>query len=204
VIANGYDEDDVYKGAVESDSRFSVSHIGTMSNARNPEVLWRAIQKLSKEDAAFATTVEIRLVGKVDSSVSESVRAHGLGDVLKLVPYLPHHEVVKWQKQSSLLLLVLNNTRTAKGILTGKFFEYMSAQRPILAVGPVDGDAAQILKETGAGTIAGYSDDQLMYDQLKSYWNQFQSGKLEVNASGVDRYSRRELTRQLADVLNGL
>lgn len=204
VIANGYDEDDVYKGAVESDSRFSVSHIGTMSNARNPEVLWRAIQKLSKEDSVFAKTVEIRLIGKVDNSVSESVRAHGLGDVLKLVQYLPHHEVVKWQKQSSLLLLVLNNTRTAKGILTGKFFEYMSAQRPVLAVGPVDGDAAEILRETGAGTIAGYADDQLMYDQLKTFWQQFQSGTLRVNASGVDRYSRKELTRQLADVLDEL
>jgi glycosyltransferase involved in cell wall biosynthesis len=204
VIANGYDEDDVFKGEVERDDRFSISHIGTMSNARNPEVLWRAIQKLSKEDSAFAKTIEIRLIGKVDSSVSESVRAHGLNDVLKLVPYLPHHEVVKWQKQSSLLLLVLNNTRTAKGILTGKFFEYMSAQRPVLAVGPADGDAAAILRQTQAGTIADYADDELMYNQLKSYWNQFQAGKLEVKASGVEQYSRKELTRQLAEVLNGL
>jgi hypothetical protein len=43
-----------------------------------------------------------------------------------------------------------------------------------------------------------------MYDQLKTFWQQFQSGTLHVNASGVDRYSRKELTRQLADVLDEL
>jgi glycosyltransferase involved in cell wall biosynthesis len=202
VIANGYDESDVYKGVVEADKKFSIAHIGTMSFARNPEVLWKALKRLAEESAEFRRDLEIKLVGKVDASVTDSVRSFGLGDSLNLIAYMPHHEVVKVQQQSRLLLLVLNNTRTAKGILTGKFFEYMSAKRPVLAVGPVDGDAAEILRQTNAGTIAGYSDDSLMYEQLKEFYAKFKAGNLEVSSSGIEQYSRKSLTGQLAEVMN--
>jgi hypothetical protein len=201
IITNGYDETDVFKGVVEPDKKFSIAHLGTMSHARNPEVLWKTLQRLSAEDAGFREALEIKLVGKVDTSVAESVRSYGLDHALKLMPYMPHHEVVKVQQQSRLLLLVLNNTRTAKGILTGKFFEYMSAKRPVLAVGPVDGDAAEILRQTNAGTIAEYGDGELMYTQVKAYYEKFKTGNLEVSSSGVEQYSRKALTKQLAGIL---
>lgn len=204
VIANGYDESDVYKGEIIPDKKFSIAHIGTMNNARNPEVLWKACRRLSEESKEFADQLEIKLVGKVDHSVVESVKHYGLGNALNLIEYMPHHEVVKVQQQSRLLLLVLNNTRTAKGILTGKFFEYMSAKRPILAVGPVDGDAAEILRESNAGTIAGYTDDELMYVHVKEAFEKFKAGRLEVNSVGIEKYSRTQLTDQLAGVLDSL
>jgi len=202
VIANGYDESDVFKGELTPDTKFSIAHIGTMSNARNPEVLWKVLKKISEEDAGFKLALEVKLVGKVDDSVVASLKSYGLGNALNLVPYIPHHEVVKVQQQSRLLLLVLNNARTAKGILTGKFFEYMSAKRPVLAVGPVDGDAAEILRASNAGTIAGYSDEELLYGQVKDAYSQFKAGKLEVNSSGIEKYTRKALTEQLVKLLN--
>ncbi len=204
IITNGYDESDVYKGPIEVDKKFSIAHLGTMSHARNPEVLWKALKRLSLEIPDFKSDLEIKLVGKVDASVADSVRSFGLGDSLKLIPYIPHHEVVKVQQQSRLLLLVLNNTRTAKGILTGKFFEYMSAKRPILAVGPVDGDAAEILIKANAGTIAGYNDDELVYSQVKDFYAKYKAGNLEVNSLGVEQYSRKALTSQLVNILDSL
>lgn len=204
VIANGYDESDVYTGELIPDAKFSIAHIGTMSNARNPEVLWKVLQRLSSEDPKFKSELEVKLVGKVDDSVVASLKSYDLGYALNLVPYVPHHEVVKVQQQSRLLLLVLNNARTAKGILTGKFFEYMSAKRPVLAIGPVDGDAAEILRETNAGTIAGYNDEALLYAQVKEAHQKFTAGKLEVNSSGIEKYSRKVLTGELAKILNDL
>lgn len=204
VITNGYDEDDVFKGDLTPDSKFSIAHLGTMSHARNPEVLWKVLKRLSDADADFARRLEIKLVGKTDNSVVDSVKSFGLEHALNLIPYLPHHEVVKVQQQSRLLLLVLNNSRNAKGILTGKFFEYMSAKRPVLAIGPVDGDAAEIIREANAGTIAGYGDEELLFAQVKDAYEKFTQGKLEVNSAGIEKYSRRKLTEQLAGVLNAV
>ncbi len=204
VVTNGYDEDDVFKGKIVADNKFSIAHIGTMSHARNPEVLWKVLKRISDENNTFAQQLEIKLVGKTDESVIGSLKEYGLGDSLNLITYLPHHDVVKIQQQSRLLLLVLNNTRTAKGILTGKFFEYMSAKRPVLAIGPVDGDAAEIIRETNAGTIAGYGDEELLYAQVKDAYAKFIDGKLEVNSSGIEKYSRKALTGQLARILDSL
>lgn len=204
VIANGYDETDVFKGSIQPDEKFSIAHIGTMNHARNPEVLWKVLRRLSDENLEFARDLEVKLVGKTDASVVDSLKSHGLAGALNLIEYIPHHEVVKVQQQSRLLLLVLNNTRTAKGILTGKFFEYMSAKRPVLAIGPVDGDAAEILREANAGTIAGYNDEGLLYQQVKDYFEKFKAGTLEVNSKGIEKYSRRELTKQLTGILDSL
>ena len=55
--------------------------------------------------------------------------------------------------------------------LTGKMFEYLALKRPILGIGPVDGDAAAILNETGAGKMFDYADEagirQFLEERLK-------------------------------------
>ena len=43
-------------------------------------------------------------------------------------------------------------------MLSGKVFEYLAAERPILALVPPDGAAAQLLRETGAGVVVAPED----------------------------------------------
>lgn len=204
VITNGYDEDDVYRGALQRDKKFSIAHIGTMPKARNPEGLWKALKILVAADPAFAADLEIKLVGKVDVAVMESLNENGLAQYLHKIEYRPQAEVVRIQQESQVLLLVLNNTRNAKGILTGKFFEYMSARRPILAVGPIDGDAAEIIRQAQAGVIAGYEDVAQLKKTVAEFYAQFKNGTLEVHSEGVGQYSRKALTEKLAALMNTL
>lgn len=202
-ITNGFDDDDIYKGVVETDKKFSIAHIGTLVRSRNPEVLWKVLAELVK-DKNFAAHLEIKLVGKVDVNVTQSLEQYGLSGFVNKIDYLPHGEVVKFQQQAQLLLLLINNTKNAKSILTGKFFEYLSAQRPIVAIGPVDGDAAKILNQTNAGKISGYTDVEGLKQNILNYFEQYKSGKLSVNSQQIERYSRKELTKQLSEVLNAI
>ena len=96
---------------------------------------------------------KIKLVGKVDISVMDSIEEYNLTSYVRKIEYLPHDEVILEQRKSHLLLLVVNDTPNAKGILTGKFFEYMSSGRPTLCIGPNDGDVADIIRETEAGSV---------------------------------------------------
>jgi glycosyltransferase involved in cell wall biosynthesis len=201
-ITNGYDEDDKYKGPITRDKKFSLAHIGTMVRTRNPEALWSVLAELVKENAGFAEDFELKLVGKIDISVLDSLEKYGLKKFLNKIDYLPHADTIKLQQESQLLLLLINNSKNAKGILTGKFFEYMAAQRPIICIGPADGDAAKILAETNSGLISGYEDHEGLKRNILDLYSKYKQNTLVVNSGNIARYSRLSLTERLVEVLN--
>ncbi|MCX6286441.1 MAG: glycosyltransferase family 4 protein [Bacteroidetes bacterium] len=205
VITNGYDAQDTDHGdPAEIDKKFSIAHIGTLVSTRNPETLWIALQELIAENPAFAGDLEIKLVGKVDYKVMEAIEQRGLTSFVRKIDYMPHDKVVKCQQQSRVLLLIINNTPNAKMILTGKFFEYLAARRPILCLGPADGDAAAILFETNAGLLAGFGDAGTMKNNIRYLYNKYLDGLLISESHNIEQYSRLELTGKIAALLDRL
>ena len=202
VITNGYDSDDTGMPVPIPDSKFSIAHIGTLVSTRNPVTLWEALKGLLSTHHDLAEELEIKLVGKVDFTVTASLESYGLSRFVRRIDYMPHDEVVKCQQQSQVLLLIINNTPNSKMILTGKFFEYLAARRPILCLGPEDGDAARILKETHAGLLAGFGDVEIMKQHILELYQGFKKGNLTVESREIERYSRRELTRLLSLTLD--
>jgi glycosyltransferase involved in cell wall biosynthesis len=202
VITNGYDEDDLrHLPPALPDPRFSISHIGTLVSSRNPVGLWKGLKNLLERYPEMAEDLEIKLVGKIDFSVNESLECSGLNRFVTRMGYLTHDRVVEVQRNSQVLLLLINDTPNAKMILTGKFFEYLSARRPILCLGPADGDAAKILRETTSGYLAEHDDIQRIEGILSDLYRQYKKGVLGVNSFGIERYSRRELTRVMVSVM---
>jgi len=200
-ITNGYDEEDLPKKQVIKDTSFSIAHIGTLVKSRNPEKLWEALLELINEHSEIKSKLILKLVGKVDISVMESIKKYGLIEYVTKINYLPHSEVMEVQQQSRVNLLLVNQTPNAKGILTGKFFEYLSAQTPILAIGPPDGDLARILKETSSGFICDFNEKEKMKSTLLQLFNNV---SLTPNKSAIEEYSRKNLTKKLAEVLNSM
>lgn len=203
VITNGYDESDVQTGTLALDAKFSISHIGTLNAARNPRIVWKVLSEICAENIDFKKDLQIQLVGKVDFSVLEDIQSYGLQEQLLKIDYLSHSEAIAKQNSSQVLMLLINQSGNAKGILTGKFFEYLAAKRPILAVGPTDGDAAVVLNETGAGVIVDFADEQATKTAILNYYNQYKKGTLNVQSESVERFSRRSLTGELAGLLDG-
>lgn len=201
-ITNGYDVEN--PEVVDLSNKFSLAHIGTLVKSRNPIALWEALQQLTNKDEDFKQNLEITLIGKVDVHVLDSLQQYGLSEFVKKIDYLPHNQVTIKQRESQILLLLSNNTPNAKGILTGKFFEYMAAKRPILAIGHPDGDMAQILVETKSGTIHNFDDVQTIKKQLEASFDKFKKGNLHINSSGYENYSRKALTKKLAKVLDSI
>ena len=200
VITNGYDLPENQK-EMSLDSKFSIAHIGTMTKSRNPVIMWKVLSTLVEKNSAFKNRLEIKLVGKVDISVMESIEKYGLLDYVRKIEYLPHDEVILEQRKSHLLLLVVNDTPNAKGILTGKFFEYMSSGRPTLCIGPKDGDVAEIIRETEAGSVFESAEG----DDLEKYIiDSFEGKNVFKTNDFINKYSRRELTKKLVSVLDSL
>lgn len=204
VVPNGFDETDFAFSNIALDKMFSISHIGSVNKDRNSEAFWSAVKELCDELPAFKEKLQLKLVGKCDHAVLESLDKYGLQQYLEKTEYLPHDEVLKKSMSTQVLLLLLNNTPNAKGIMTGKFYEYLAAKRPIICIGPQDGEAAKTLEETAAGMVAGFEDKQKMKAILKEYFEKYQQNNLKVEYAAIDNYSRRKLTGRFAELLESI
>ncbi|MGY5850871.1 glycosyltransferase family 4 protein [Salegentibacter sp. F14] len=200
LITNGYDKVN-FSQPIIPDEKFSFSHIGSLLSGRNPRILWESFRELMEEDAEFERSFQLRLVGKVSPEVLRSIKENNLEKYLELVPYVSHREALIFQRQSQVLLLLEIDSSETRGIIPGKLFEYLNAERPILAIGPDLWDVQKILEETGAGKAYSYSDKELVKIQLKKLFSDFKMGSLNSAPRNIAQYSRKMLTGKLANLL---
>ena len=199
VLTNGFDS---YENSltIELDSNFSITHVGLMNADRNPTILWEVLYEISSENIDFKNNLRIKFIGKIDDTVIQDIQVFNPKNIVR-IPYLDHEEVRKYQASSQVLLLSINQVPSAKGIITGKIFEYLQAKRPILGIGPEDGDAAAILKKTNAGNIVGFNNKIELKAAVLKLYKDFKEEKLFVKSINVEQFHRKNITRQLAQVI---
>ena len=204
-IYNGFDRDDDAQTPVSLPEQFTLTYLGVLSKIQNPNNLWQALGELIKEDAGFNNNLKINMIGQIDNSVVNAIDESGLTQHVTYSPCIPHDQVSAAHRCSTLLLLLLmpDSEPRAKGLVTGKLFEYMASGRPILCIGPEDGDAARILKETRAGQTVGFEDKEKIKEVLKGLYQRYLENDLPDNTSAeVERYSRKEMTEKYTKLLN--
>jgi galactitol-specific phosphotransferase system IIB component len=199
VITNGYDDENVEKQIL--DTKFSLAHIGSFLSERNPLILWESLVELINEIPDFKMHLEIKLIGAVSQEVLETISQFGLNSYLNNLGYVSHSEAIAHQRKSQVLLLIEINSEDTKSIIPGKLFEYMVSNRPIIAIGPKDSDFAEIITTTNTGVFFEYSEKMKLKSVILDFYNQFLLGKLQSNGVGLQRYSRRNLTKELAQLI---
>ncbi|MCF6167810.1 glycosyltransferase family 4 protein [Lutibacter sp.] len=202
-VTNGFDSEIVdTKGLL--DTKFTMTHIGLMNADRNPEMLWKVLAEISTENKDFAKDFELKLIGKIAPDVNKAILVNNLGNNIHLIDYIPHDKVIEFQKKSQLLLLVVNNVPSAKAIITGKVFEYLMAKRPILAIAPINGDLAEIIKRTNSGFVVGFDDEVLLKKTILDLYSRFKQQNLEINSKKIEQFHRRELTKKVSKIINSI
>jgi glycosyltransferase involved in cell wall biosynthesis len=194
-IANGCDFDDFAGLEYRPAERFRITHTGSFFGKRDPRPFLQAFRDANLDGV-------VRFVGDFRSSDREWAESLDLGDRLELVGYLSRTESLRMQRDSeALLLLVPEAGGRGKGVLSGKVFEYLAAGRPILAVVPPDGVAAELVRETAAGVVVAPDDVDGMRDALVAMHAQFANGGLpavELSARDEERLSRRARVEEMA------
>lgn len=195
LITNGFDPDDFPKtiSTPPQDEKFRIVHTGLFASDGNPINLWSALSDKCREDKQFADRLEIRLAGKTDKEIVDSIKAYGLGSNLINLGYLPHEKVVQEQCNASLLILPLRREPEYSKVLPGKIFEYIASGRPILGIGQEDGAAARVLEDSGAGRMFGWDEKERLLQFMENS---------HAPADNIEKYSRCELTARLAELLD--
>ena len=193
VIPNGFDEDDFRITEVPAETRKVITYTGTISEAYDVDCLLKAFSRLTED---LKSQLLIRFVGKVPMPVVQKFRDTQIE--VELTGYVDHPKSIEYLFRSDLLLLVIPKVKNNQGILTGKFFEYLASQKPILAIGPTDGDLAKIIQETQCGKLFGYEDVEGMLCFIQ---DTLIRTEVSTNSEKANQYSRKELTRKIANLL---
>jgi glycosyltransferase involved in cell wall biosynthesis len=204
IVMNGFDFEDYQSGSEVTidENIFTISYVGTLSQRRNNSTFWKVIAKLRADNEAFRNKFIVQLIGKIDSSVSEDIAKYKLQDAVKIVNYMPFSEVIAEQQKSTALLLLVDNFEGSSWVLTGKFFEYLAANRPILAIGPTDGDLAKEMNDTKCGIITNYEDEIGLEKAVLSLFERFLKGELKQHKNEhIEKFSRLALTKRMAEIL---
>lgn len=200
VITNGYDNENIEKQVL--DTKFSLAHIGSFLSERNPSILWESLVELLYEIPDFKKHLEIKLIGAVSQEVLEAITQFGLNPYLNNLGYVAHGVAIAHQKKSQVLLLIEINSKETRSIIPGKLFEYMVSNRPIIAIGPNGSDFAEIITNTNTGVFFDYSEKEKLKKVIGEFYNQYLNGKLRSNGVGLQKYSRKNLTKELVELLN--
>jgi glycosyltransferase involved in cell wall biosynthesis len=187
-IANGSDFDDFEGLEYRPGERFRITHTGSFFGKRDPRPFLTAL-------AESGLDVEARFVGDFRSADRAWADGLGLGDRLRVLPYSPRREALELQRDSeALLLLIPEAGGRGKGVLSGKVFEYLAAERPILAVVPPEGAAAELIRETGAGVVAAPDDVEGIRTALAELEASWRAGRLD--GTPLSEEWRRRLSRR--------
>jgi glycosyltransferase involved in cell wall biosynthesis len=198
VIVNGCDFEDFEGLEYRPGERLRVTHAGNFFGQRNPRAF---LQALARTDEG----VVARFVGGFPAVYREYVEGLGLGDRVEVVPHRSRAEVLALQRDSdALLLLIPDNDGRGRGVLSGKIFEYIAAERPILAVVPPDGEAAALIRATGSGTVVAPDDVEGIRAALGDLEARWRAGELAATPLSPEwrkRLSRRARAEEFAAVL---
>lgn len=201
VIPNGYDPADFHEEPCrEKKEHFNLVYTGTLSPDYPVDALAEALQLLGNRYGIH--DIFLQVVGKASPQLKEAFAIRNLADRIKTYSYVPHSEAISYMQCADALLLIIPRVSNNEGILTGKLFEYLATGVPIVGLGPVEGDAADILHETGAGRMFAYNDVEALADWLLEIYKH--GGEKHTPSEAARQYARPALTQRLAQVIRHL
>lgn len=204
-ILNGFDPLQKNTG-IPLAEKFTITYTGALyKGRRDPEPLFEALEDLISEGLIDRKKISVEFYGRKEDWLEKDVVKHNLKDVVKILGHISRIQSIEKQRQSHLLLLLTWNDPQEKGVYTGKVFDYLAAQRPILSIGCQGGVVEDLLGETNAGV---HCSDVLMIKKalINAYLEFKTKNTLSYNGipSAIDMYSHIEMAHKFSNILNDL
>jgi glycosyltransferase involved in cell wall biosynthesis len=198
VIPNGYDEADFPTISTKTSKELTITYTGTIAMGYRIDQFVKAISLLPD---SLKKTIKIRFVGNVPDEILDLFRLKNLDKMVEVLGYIPHDQAIQQMVNASMLLLAIPDSPDNKGIVTGKFFEYLASKRPILAIGPRAGDVDKMLQKCKAGRLFAYDETEMMHQYPLEILEQVQKGSFRSETIDTEKYTRKNLTAELTKYL---
>jgi glycosyltransferase involved in cell wall biosynthesis len=206
-VTNGFDPEKVNDKRISLTSKFTVTYTGQIyPEKQDSSKPLAALKRLISQGAIDSKDVEVRFFGPENETLVKNIKKLGLSDVVKCHGVIPREMALVKQRESQVLLLLNWEDPRIKEVYTGKIFEYLAAQRPILATGGFGKDVIEeLLNETNSGAYCMTIEDTK--NTLETFYQEYKSnGRVEYKGKPetINKFSYRELARKFAGILDSL
>lgn len=200
IVPNGFDESDfMNSGSYDNDGDFVIGYTGTMSDQYEP---WGFLKAFSNLVHMSSGKVRLEITGTISPEIKSYIDKLGIMESILITPVVPHADIPGLLVQKSALLLVIPRVDHADLILTGKLFEYLASRRPIILIGPTNGDAAAILNECKSGASFGWDAESELTQHLILLKNLHEKHMLfNPENDNFNKYSRRKQALNINKIL---
>jgi len=193
---NGWDEAD-FAGKLSNripGGSTKIAYLGTLYEGRTLKYFLQALKELSRD--CSIPEFEFQLVGNFTSASITEVEASGIADKISLIEQQNHARAIQIMLEADVLLLVVGDEKH-KWVLTGKLFEYLRCQKPILALAPKQSEAADILRSCGHTEICDINNPDEIKQNLLALFSISKSGIYDYKIPY--EYERSSQVKKLAD-----
>ena len=192
VIPNGFDAADFLElNHKEIPESKVIRYIGNLGEQYPTSGFLQAFAQLLQKDAEW----KLEFIGNCHQGVKQKVAQLGLSNSVEFISYVDHKMAVRYMQTASQLLMIIPEIKNNKGILTGKLFEYLATGKPILNIGPKDGDAATILSENAVSITLDSNESEKMVEFILNSQDKSES------ITRSEKFSRRNLTKEMAELI---
>lgn len=204
-ITNGFDSSDKVDIAVDNE-KFIINYSGILTEGQSPDTLIRALEKLCCEDEKFRKNLKVNFTGLVIPQYEFMIRNSKINENIIINSYMTHEEVVKQMSKASINFVILADRSESRGVFTGKIFDYILAERPVLGIMPSNGVASNLINNRELGLSIDHGEVDKVCEFIKLIYNKWLSNE-EVRIASIERcqdFDRRYLTKQLSSIMDKL
>lgn len=205
VIYNGFDEpaaSGTGQGEVFPDDRVArLVYTGTLyEKGQDPTPLLKALARLRRHDPDLASALKLVVAGRGGDQWSRLARAYAVSEFIDVRGIVSRADALGMQRGATGLLL-LDWMEPKAGVLTGKVFEYLSAEAPILVVGGDDrSSAGRLVERSGLGVHLA-TDVARIHEALRALVKAPQCLHREPCRDFISKFSRRRQSLRLLELM---
>ncbi|UCD29665.1 MAG: glycosyltransferase [Planctomycetota bacterium] len=201
VITNGYDAGELEAVPAKRFDRTVLVHGGWTGQERTSCFLIEAMGRLHREGMLSPETFKYICFSGGAPNERMAVKKGGVEKMVEFMGSRPHNEVLAAIRGADALLLLVGKSH--KRQIPGKLYEYLGVGRPIIMAGPLDCDAAQIVRKTRTGTVLDIDDVDGFAKQLRDLIGG-KTAEFQPDASAIAEYEAQSLSRKLAEVFEAV
>ena len=207
-ITNGYDGDDYKEIGKVSINQIKFAYVGSAGPLiSDPSFFFHGLKKALDTEPNLRKKLRVHFIGGLDPQNRQLIQSLGLEEIIKYMGFFSHRKAIQLMMDSDVLLLFelpVGNNNEPTRVIPSKVFEYIGANRPIMAM-VIEGDTSNLLGEYCLANVIDPKNLDDISNAIVNYYRQFEAGKLLKNAFPPPiKFSRKEQAKHLANIFHEL